>query len=585
MFSFIWSKGKTKEFPNYSSSYQVSFVLPLLWIEHCMECAAPLCYETCKMFNSRSDGRCVRFENGVLPVKNGDVYPYAQITFRRWAKMQARLNKELVCVSVKRNNRIQKCFNTIGLTFERILKNVIWNRHRPSKVVESLGLIYASTHRFKGETFDGFLLTVYNHEDRVLPLIFEIEKDGELAYKFCMSLDLGWNEQYISILDLPLEKGCKQKVRLYLGNDETGTLTFKYADFVKVSNRVYEKINPAARVKCVAWDLDNTLWDGVIGDIDEGTVTVNEAAISLVKSLDERGILQTIVSKNTYEIAWKKIEELGIGEYFLYPAINWGQKSKNLLAIAKELNINIDTFALIDDSEFERNEVKTALPQVRVYNVAEIEGLLETPEFDIVITEESSKRRLTYLSEKTRKEISASYGDDYEAFLKTCQMELFVSKLEDKTIVRCHELLQRSNQYNVLMQCRSLDYLYKLLQDESYDAYVLRMKDKYGDYGVIGFVSIKKNDDMNVVEDFVMSCRAAKKKVERAFFNWLIGNMPNHARLYVNVVKTDRNMPLRDELGQMPFQKEHETDKEITFVYQKELLTFLNDDIIKVIAG
>ena len=141
------------------------------------------------------------------------------------------------------------------------------------------------------------------------------------------------------------------------------------------------------------------------------------------------------------------------------------------MAIAKELNINIDTFALIDDSEFERNEVKTALPQVRTYDVAEIEGLLEAPEFNVAVTEESSKRRLTYQSEKTRKEISVSYGDDYEAFLRTCQMELSVSELEDKTIMRCHELLQRSNQYNVSMQRRSLDYLYKLFLKRKVNLY------------------------------------------------------------------------------------------------------------------
>ena len=89
---------------------------------------------------------------------------------------------------------------------------------------------------------------------------------------------------------------------------------------------------------------------------------------SAFRRRDERGILQTVVSKNDHEAAWEQIERLGLAEFFLHPAINWGQKSNNLRQIASRLNIGLDSFALIDDAAFERAEVAGSLKQVRVYS-------------------------------------------------------------------------------------------------------------------------------------------------------------------------------------------------------------------------
>ena len=100
-----------------------------------------------------------------------------------------------------------------------------------------------------------------------------------------------------------------------------------------------------------------------------------------MRKLDERGILQTIVSKNDHHEAWAMVEKLGLAEYFLYPAIGWGRKSDSLRRIAERLNIGLDTFAFVDDSAFERAEVAEALPMVRVYDEkgTSLEQLLSLP--------------------------------------------------------------------------------------------------------------------------------------------------------------------------------------------------------------
>ena len=109
------------------------------------------------------------------------------------------------------------------------------------------------------------------------------------------------------------------------------------------------------KIKCVVWDLDNTLWEGILQEGDN--IVLKEEAAAVIKELDKRGILQSVSSKNDYESAKEKLEEFGLWEYFIYPQINWNPKSEAIETIAKSINIGIDTLAFVDDQEFEREEV------------------------------------------------------------------------------------------------------------------------------------------------------------------------------------------------------------------------------------
>lgn len=579
MFSYIWRKREADAIPEHCRMYEATHELPLIWIEHCVECAAPLCYSTCGMFKPRSDGRCVRFDGGVLPYGHTG----GQITFRRWAKLQTPLPERLECSPTARLKRISNLINSTGYALERIMHGVRWNRHRPAKVVESLGIMYLSRHTFKRGTCpaDGFLACVYNHESEPLKGIIETMNDGRTLSKHAIDFAPGWNEKLIPIHLFDFGSGRRNTIHFYLEGDTVGTLTFDCLNFVTLKPQHDASTKtPAAKVKCVAWDLDNTLWDGVVGD---GDINPYPQSLALVEKLDRMGVLQTIVSKNTHDVAWRKVEQLRLDHYFLYPAINWGRKSQNLIAIAHELNINIDTFALIDDSKFEREEVKTALPQVRVYDTAEIEELTSRPEFDIPVTEESARRRESYQKEIKRKAIRASYGNDYDSFLRDCdiRMEIFRPTTEAER-TRCLELLQRSNQYNVSKQRRQADDFEALFAKPEFRLFAIRVGDRWGDYGIVGFVSIEKAGRKHLVRDFVMSCRVAQKKVERAFFNWYVGQMPADDRMNIDVWKTDRNAPLRDELKTLPLQVAEDDASHIRFCYIADGHPLTDDKIIKV---
>lgn len=590
MYSNIWNYNKQEyKIPEYHSKYEVKAVLPMIWLEHCVECSMPLCYKTCQLFEARLDGRCSRFANGIQPlILRGQKLKGATIQFKRWAKLEAILPYGLYGVDYDKVVRIEEVFNKTSALLENLSSLIFrhWHWHRPSRVFESLFERFLIFHKFSMQNpLSGFLAVIYNHEAVEKKVHMEIIQKEKTIFHKSLTLCLGWNEFYIPISDIALHANTQSLVRLYFDNQDYGTLSFKYLDFVSLKTEINQELrtSPASKIKCVAWDLDNTLWDGIIGDIGPQGVHIKSDSILMIKRFDEMGIIQTIVSKNNFDLAWEKIKEIGIDEYFLYPAINWGRKSQSLLSIAKELNINIDTFAVIDDSSFERMEISKTLPQVRVFDIKELDSLLNRPEFNIPITTESSKRRSSYIIDSKRKNILASWSEDYDAFLKSCDLKMSVFKpftMED--IDRCLELLQRSNQYNVSRLKRDSEYLKIILNDNPYKSFCYTVKDRYGDYGIVGFASFEIKENDIYIRDFVMSCRVAQKKVERAFLNYVINRFPLRSSIYIIIEKTDRNMPLCNELKKMPFNILEENIKKLSLMYQKGDADFLDEHIIDV---
>jgi FkbH-like protein len=341
-------------------------------------------------------------------------------------------------------------------------------------------------------------------------------------------------------------------------NNSQKRVVFTWLDFVKYKKRVIDKKSkepvPAPKVKCVAWDLDNTLWDGILTETNN--VKLRQEAVDLVKKLDERGILQTICSKNDFNSAINELNKWGLGNYFLYPAINWGQKSMNLVQIAEKLNIGLDTFAFIDDSVRERDEMGNLLPQVRIYSEQEIESVLSYQEFDVPITIEGGKRRLSYISEMQRNTFKEHYADNYEDFLIDCRMhmELFRPTTEED-ITRCWEMVQRSNQLNLSGKRYAREDFSRMANDPATLSIAIKCHDKFGDYGIISYAKLDVFDDHLNLTDLAISCRAAQKRIEHTFIKELKKLLYKYGyeMLKVELVETERNKPLRAVFRELPF--------------------------------
>ena len=156
-------------------------------------------------------------------------------------------------------------------------------------------------------------------------------------------------------------------------------------------------------VKCVVWDLDNTLWDGVL--LEGDNVSLRPEIVDVIKTLDERGILHSVASRSDYDKAIQKLSEFGLAHLFLFPQINWGPKSISVAQVAEHLNIGTDALAFIDDDQFELGEVAAGVPGVLCIDAARAADLPDMPEMQPrFITEDSRQRRSNYQAEILRQE-------------------------------------------------------------------------------------------------------------------------------------------------------------------------------------
>ena len=174
----------------------------------------------------------------------------------------------------------------------------------------------------------------------------------------------------------------------------------------------------------------------------------------------------------------------------------------------------------MDDSPFELQQVRAVLPEVRVLNAEEYKNLLSRPEFDVPVTKESTSRRKLYQVENARQEIKQSFGEDYKAFLKHCDIRMTLSAMTDQSLQRVHELTQRMNEMNFSGKKYDRSRLAEILQSPDLDTYVIQCEDRFGSYGVVGFAVVDKREPR--LTDLMFSCRIRAKRVEHAFLAYVI---------------------------------------------------------------
>jgi FkbH-like protein len=272
------------------------------------------------------------------------------------------------------------------------------------------------------------------------------------------------------------------------------------------------------KIKCVVWDLDNTLWNGVL--LEDNQVSLRQEVVDIIKTLDSRGILHSIASKNNYEMAIARVKEFGLKDYFLYPQIHWDSKVSSLKNIAKSINIGIDTLALIDDQLFELEEVKFSLPEVLCINVADIGRILDMPEMKPrFITHDSKKRRLMYLSDIERNKIEDSFAGTQEEFLASLNMSFSIFPATEEDLKRAEELTVRTHQLNTTGYTYSYEELNNFRQSNDHLLLMASLDDRYGTYGKIGLALIKLEPKVWRIKLLLMSCRVISRGVGSIMLN------------------------------------------------------------------
>ena len=576
--SKAWDRKPCKE--NIRDRFQITAIRPAMWEEHCLECSAPACFESCVHYLSRSDGRCKRFDNGLLTFADEKACcgQGTHVKFRKWGNMMTVLFPAMLDEAKysAMQNKNESLGNFLGaIEGSKLPQSLRWQGIRIPEYLRRRSL-----RKLTGldNMADAFLFHGYSYSVESYRLIVEVYDDHTPVWKTAVAIQPGENIAVVYNLSEECSKSGNL-VKVYPENNLEAELDILWCDFVKGKPIAAEQ--PAAKVKCVVWDLDNTLWNGTLIETEDTmALTLNPGIRDVMEELDHRGIIQSVASKNDFEPTIAVLEHLGVAEYFLYPQISWGPKSGSVEQIAKSLNIGIDTLALIDDTAFERQQVRSVWPQVRTYDVTELDSLLARPEFDVPMTAESRSRRAMYRAEEQRNTLMKADHTDIVDFLRKCNLKLHIftpTTKEEK--LRCYELIVRTNQLNMSGKKYTPEEFEEVLARPGHQNFAFSCADDFGEYGIVGFGQYRVEDEVLIFTEFAMSCRVAGKFVESALFAHLL-EIENCKDGSFAVRKTKKNTLLRNTFEQIGFQTQRDSSETVFYTFTANLL---NSTIVGIV--
>jgi len=292
--------------------------------------------------------------------------------------------------------------------------------------------------------------------------------------------------------------------------------------------------------KLVILDLDDTLWGGVVGEMGweairlGGHDPIGEAYVDFqraLKSLTHRGILLGIVSKNEEAIGLEAISkhpEMVLRlEDFAGWKINWQDKAQNIVDLASELDLGLQSVVFIDDNPVERARVREALPEVLVPEWPEDKmlyksALLSLRCFDTPsVSKEDLERTSMYVSQRQRQELKRSVGS-FDEWLKGLRTRVKVEGLNEMNLQRTVQLLNKTNQMNLTTRRVIEPELVGWTMERNRKLWTFRVSDRFGDSGLTGVVTLEVKDKTGIIMDFVLSCRVMGRKIEETMLYTVI---------------------------------------------------------------
>lgn len=328
---------------------------------------------------------------------------------------------------------------------------------------------------------------------------------------------------------------------------------------------ILDKIKGNSR-KLIITDLDNTLWGGVIGDVGIENIVLGghdpkgEAFQDFqrgLKALSNTGIVLAISSKNEESVALNAIEnhpEMWLKKNdFVAWRINWNDKAQNILEITQELNLGLDSVVFLDDNSFERERVKHALPEVLVPELPTDpllykHFLLQLDCFNSgVMSDEDKNRTALYALEKNRQNSKKEFSS-VEDWLKSINIKVSFESLNTENFQRVLQLLNKTNQMNLLTNRYSETELLRRLNNNDDLIFAFSVKDNFGDAGLTGVIGLRIENDNLVFTDFVLSCRVIGRKVEETMLSVAVdlAKKKELKNVIANYIETEKNKPCFD---------------------------------------
>jgi FkbH-like protein len=269
----------------------------------------------------------------------------------------------------------------------------------------------------------------------------------------------------------------------------------------------------AAPVKLVIWDLDETLWDGTLS---EGQVVLDPSRVELVRELNRRGIVNSICSKNDPDASRERLISEDIWEQFVFPSINWSPKGQRIAQIIEDMQLRAENVLFLDDNVSNLEEARYYADSIQVAGPDVIDDLLFQPQLKGKDDRSLSRLRQYQLLERKAADRSAT-EDSNEDFLRSCDIHVQLGEDCARESSRLVELMNRTNQLNFTKRRVTADEFDAMLADERRVTRYVRVRDRYGDYGICGLYSLCDGQ----LTDFVFSCRILHMGVEQWLYDRL----------------------------------------------------------------
>lgn len=324
--------------------------------------------------------------------------------------------------------------------------------------------------------------------------------------------------------------------------------------------------------KLVITDLDNTLWSGVLGDLGwreiglerDGSGYPHLALQRYLRDLKQSGVLLALASKNHENYvreAFENRREMILNwSDFAAIRINWNPKSQNIKEILTELNLSASGVVFLDDSKFEREEVRSSISGVIVPELPEdisswCSFLSRSGLFTIGRTGAEDVMRLAFYEGERKRRNEAALYSSYDDFLKDLKLEVTVNRIDDSNFERVFELIQKTNQFNLTTKRLSRTELLNLTARDDCTCLCYQLSDKFSDYGIIAVLIAERKICSQELNTLLMSCRVMGRGVEMFIFDHFVQNYLSTDEVILGeYTPTQKNQPAADLLEKLGFE-------------------------------
>ena len=331
--------------------------------------------------------------------------------------------------------------------------------------------------------------------------------------------------------------------------------------------------NKFQKQKVLILDCDNTIWKGILGEDGEKNIQFKDTPIGNcffevqqnAVSLTKKGVILCLCTKNNpneiKNLLKKNLMPINLKNISILKS-NWDDKSENIKSISKELNLGLDSFVFLDDSEFELSEVKNKLPMLQTFIVPK--DLYNYPAFfkknimklfnNESLTKEDRNRINYYKNETKRQKYLIKYINK-EKFIDSLKLtlEVYIDQQNKNSINRICQMTQKTNQFNLTTKRYTEEEIKNFIDDKRFKIFTGDVKDKFGDHGKTILIILKKEKNTYIIDTFLMSCRVIGRELEKSFFDAIIKKIRNEKLpIYGTYIKTSKNAQVKmlyQELG------------------------------------